>query len=56
MLGVTELRAMSSAEGKKYETFLISSPKPFVVHVEFNRPKKSNSLSRVMWEYVFNFL
>lgn len=32
----------------KFETLALSSPKPFVVHVELNRPKL-NALNKVMW-------
>ncbi|KAH6986077.1 ClpP/crotonase-like domain-containing protein [Ilyonectria sp. MPI-CAGE-AT-0026] len=32
-----------------YEHFVISSPAPFVAHVEINRPRKLNAFSRPMW-------
>ncbi|XP_001991373.2 delta(3,5)-Delta(2,4)-dienoyl-CoA isomerase, mitochondrial [Drosophila grimshawi] len=32
-----------------FKSLAISSPKPFVFHVELNRPKKLNAISREMW-------
>ncbi|XP_067640628.1 uncharacterized protein [Eurosta solidaginis] len=33
----------------KYHTLNVTSPKPFVYHVELNRPKKLNTFNRDMW-------
>ncbi|XP_017870528.1 PREDICTED: delta(3,5)-Delta(2,4)-dienoyl-CoA isomerase, mitochondrial [Drosophila arizonae] len=33
----------------QFKTLAISSPKPFVFHVELNRPKKLNAINRDMW-------
>ncbi|EDW66038.1 uncharacterized protein [Drosophila virilis] len=33
----------------KFKTLAISSPKPFVFHVELNRPKQLNAINRDMW-------
>lgn len=44
---------------KAYEFILVTSPAPFVAHVEINRPKKLNAFSHAVWlEYgrVFNQL
>ncbi|EQB45433.1 enoyl-CoA hydratase/isomerase [Colletotrichum gloeosporioides Cg-14] len=32
-----------------YEHFLVTTPAPFVVHVEINRPKKLNAFSEPVW-------
>ncbi|KAI5467134.1 ClpP/crotonase-like domain-containing protein [Mariannaea sp. PMI_226] len=32
-----------------YEFFLVSSPAPFVAHVEINRPRKLNAFTHAMW-------
>jgi len=32
-----------------YEYFLVSTPLPFVAHVEVNRPKKMNAFFHAMW-------
>jgi Delta3,5-Delta2,4-dienoyl-CoA isomerase len=32
-----------------YQHFLVSTPLPFVAHVEINRPKKLNAFFEVMW-------
>jgi delta(3,5)-delta(2,4)-dienoyl-CoA isomerase len=32
-----------------YEFFLVTSPAPFVAHVEINRPKKLNAFSQPVW-------
>lgn len=37
-----------------YETLQVSVPKPFVYHVEFNRPKKLNAISKQMWGEIGN--
>lgn len=44
--------ATFSSEGATpphYETLAVSVPKPFVYHVELNRPKKLNALNKQMW-------
>lgn len=33
----------------EFKTLAISSPKPFVFHVELNRPKKLNAINKDMW-------
>jgi delta(3,5)-delta(2,4)-dienoyl-CoA isomerase len=34
---------------KSYTYFLVSTPSPFVAHVEINRPKKFNAFIEAMW-------
>ncbi|KAL1124671.1 hypothetical protein AAG570_001295 [Ranatra chinensis] len=36
----------------KFKTLAISVPKPFVVHVELNRPDKLNSMNDTMWHEI----
>ncbi len=35
--------------GYKYEHFLVTSPHPYVAHVEINRPRKLNAFARPQW-------
>lgn len=35
--------------GYAYEHFLVTTPSPFVAHVEINRPRKLNAFARAMW-------
>jgi len=39
----------SSTDSYNFETLAVSSPKPFVLHVEFNRPDKLNTMTVKMW-------
>jgi len=32
-----------------FKTLAITTPKPFVFHVELNRPKKLNAINKEMW-------
>lgn len=42
--------AQATAGGSThFKCLAIHTPKPFVFHVELNRPKKLNALSREMW-------
>ncbi|XP_034118946.1 delta(3,5)-Delta(2,4)-dienoyl-CoA isomerase, mitochondrial [Drosophila albomicans] len=41
--------ASHSATVPHFNTLAITSPKPFVFHVELNRPKKLNAINREMW-------
>jgi Delta3,5-Delta2,4-dienoyl-CoA isomerase len=34
---------------KTYQHFLVSTPSPFVAHVEINRPQKLNAFFEAMW-------
>lgn len=34
---------------KTYEHFLVTTPSPYVAHVEINRPKKLNAFFEAMW-------
>ncbi|CAH0598652.1 unnamed protein product [Chrysodeixis includens] len=45
-------RSFTVAKLKPYETLAVSVPKPYVYHVELNRPQKSNAFTRVMWEEI----
>ncbi|XP_018336060.2 delta(3,5)-Delta(2,4)-dienoyl-CoA isomerase, mitochondrial isoform X2 [Agrilus planipennis] len=38
-----------ASEHLKFETLAVTVPKPFVFHVELNRPDKLNALSHLMW-------
>lgn len=40
---------MSSVTVPTYETLAVTNPKPFVFHVELNRPKNLNAFNRTMW-------
>ncbi|CAI4215220.1 unnamed protein product [Parascedosporium putredinis] len=40
---------MTSLPNYKYGHFLVTSPSPFVAHVEINQPHKLNSFHRDMW-------
>lgn len=33
----------------KFETLAVNWPKPFVAHVELNRPKRLNAFNKKMW-------
>lgn len=33
----------------KYKTLSLTTPKPFVIHVELNRPEKLNAMNKTMW-------
>lgn len=35
-----------------FKTLAVSSPKPFVFHVELHRPSKFNAISKQMWLWV----
>lgn len=47
LLNAAQANKMSTATD--YTTLKISSPKPFVYHVELNRPDKLNAMSHEMW-------
>lgn len=36
----------------KFETLVCSSPAPFVLRVEINRPKKRNAMNRAFWKEI----
>ncbi|KAH8421304.1 hypothetical protein KR009_001047, partial [Drosophila setifemur] len=47
-------RQLSSAQtehgqGHQFKTLAVSTPKPFVFHVELHRPSKFNAINRQMW-------
>ncbi|XP_077283653.1 delta(3,5)-Delta(2,4)-dienoyl-CoA isomerase, mitochondrial-like [Arctopsyche grandis] len=42
------MRANSTATGG-YETLAVTVPKPFVYHVELNRPKRFNAFNKTLW-------
>ncbi|KAF9407238.1 hypothetical protein HW555_012672 [Spodoptera exigua] len=46
------IRTFTKAELPQFETLAVSVPKKHVYHVELNRPKKSNSFSRTMWQEI----
>lgn len=37
-----------------FETLQVSVPKPYVYHVELNRPKKVNAINEQMWADIGN--
>ncbi|KAK4086488.1 enoyl-CoA hydratase/isomerase family protein [Purpureocillium lilacinum] len=41
--------AAAPLAGYKYEHFLVTSPHPYVAHVEINRPRKLNAFARPQW-------
>jgi delta(3,5)-delta(2,4)-dienoyl-CoA isomerase len=43
------MSAATPLNGYSYEYFLVSTPAPFVAHVEINRPKKLNAFSQPVW-------
>lgn len=38
-----------SAMTYEYDTLKVTTPKPFVYHVELNRPEKLNAMNKTMW-------
>ncbi|CAH1642537.1 unnamed protein product [Spodoptera littoralis] len=48
------IRTFTKAELPQFETLAVSVPKKHVYHVELNRPKKSNSFTRTMWQEINN--
>lgn len=36
----------------EYKTLAVTTPKPFVFHVELNRPQRYNAINKEMWMYV----
>ncbi|XP_065213893.1 delta(3,5)-Delta(2,4)-dienoyl-CoA isomerase, mitochondrial [Planococcus citri] len=45
----TSQNLMSTPTIPKFETLNVSLPKPWVYHVELNRPEKLNAMSSIMW-------
>ena len=46
---VAAVQMSSFTDSYKFETLAVTSPKPFVLHVEFNRPDKLNMMNVQMW-------
>lgn len=46
------VRTFTKTELPQFETLAVSEPKKYVYHVELNRPKKSNTLTRTMWQEI----
>ncbi|XP_078484522.1 delta(3,5)-Delta(2,4)-dienoyl-CoA isomerase, mitochondrial-like isoform X1 [Ciona intestinalis] len=48
---INSTKAMSSfVDSYKFETLAVSSPKTNVLHIEFNRPEKMNTMTTGMWQ------
>lgn len=45
----SKLMADNSTEIVEYKTLAVTTPKPFVFHVELNRPKRYNAINKEMW-------
>lgn len=43
------LNRMLSTSKIQFETLAVTSPKPFVYHVELNRPDQLNAMNKPMW-------
>lgn len=41
--------SMSTDKDIQFKTLNVSVPKPFVYHVELNRPDKLNAMNNTMW-------
>lgn len=46
---VAALTAPAEEQTPQFEALSITVPKPFVYHVELNRPKKLNAMNNTMW-------
>lgn len=49
---IPNMRKMVNTKSLHFETMSVISPKPFVYHVELNRPDKLNAMNKPMWLYV----
>jgi len=46
---VAALTAPAEEQTSQFKALSITVPKPFVYHVELNRPKKLNAMNNTMW-------
>lgn len=49
MSNLAKIQLATCSTLPKYETLAVTTPKPFVVHVELNRPEKLNAMNKKMW-------
>lgn len=49
LTGIVRMNSFSTNGAVHYETLSVSTPAPFVFHVELNRPDKLNAMNRTMW-------
>jgi delta(3,5)-delta(2,4)-dienoyl-CoA isomerase len=49
MSQVAGLTASAEEQRSQFNALSITVPKPFVYHVELNRPKKLNAMNNTMW-------
>lgn len=48
-LCATAVRSSDASEKYNFKTLKLTTPTPFVVHVEFNRPDRMNAFNRQLW-------
>ncbi|KAK6619092.1 hypothetical protein RUM44_003474 [Polyplax serrata] len=56
---MVKTQAARASTFPSYKALMVSNPKPYVVHVELNRPEKMNAMDRTMWTEIgecFNHL
>lgn len=49
LIPARSLASGTASDGYCYETLLVEQPRPFVFHVQMNRPDKMNALNVPMW-------
>lgn len=45
----TKMLPVNNSDIPTYKTLAVTSPKPFVFHVELNRPERYNAFNKEMW-------
>lgn len=49
VIEMVKTQAARASTFPSYKALMVSNPKPYVVHVELNRPEKMNAMDRTMW-------
>ena len=50
IMELSTLQAFKCSTFPTFKTLSLTNPKPFVVHVELNRPEKLNAMNNTMWK------